>query len=102
MSYILTQFHVKDLNTFKTGFWEADSIRRTNYGLTVALLLCDHNDRNNVTVIYKTEDLQKGLGWFESAELRERAPKAGVIGIPKGVVLDAIEAPKGAMAGSNV
>ena len=100
MSYIVTQFKVKDLNTFKTGFWDADPIRRT-YGLTVERLLHDHDDPNNITVIFRTEDPQKGMGWFESADIRERAPKSGVIGTPKGRVLVEVEAPKAAMAGSK-
>ena len=93
MSYFMARVNFKDYAQWRPVFDEVDPIRRS-YGITVERVFRRSDDPHRVVILYRAEDPEKRLGWFESPELRAAAERAGIIGRPETELLDDITSVK--------
>lgn len=79
--YLLIRHKVKDFTAWKQGY-DAHLPKRTEAGLTEKYLLRADSDPNEVILLFEVEDLGRAKAFSESADLRERMQKLGVVDKP--------------------
>lgn len=79
--YLLIRHKVKDFSAWKLGY-DAHLPKRAEAGLTEKYLLRADADPNEVTLLFEVQDLSRAKAFSESADLKERMQKLGVVGQP--------------------
>jgi hypothetical protein len=79
--YLLIRHKVQDFAAWKQGY-DAHLPKRTEAGLTEKYLLRGDTDPNEVILLFEAQDLSRAKAFCESADLRERMKKLGVVDQP--------------------
>lgn len=79
--YLLIRHKVKDFTAWKQGY-DAHLPKRTEAGLAEKYLLRADSDPNEVFLLFEVQDLSRAKAFSESADLRERMQKLGVVDKP--------------------
>jgi hypothetical protein len=80
-SHLLIRHKVQDFAVWKQGY-DAHLPKRTEAGLTEKYLLRGDTDPNEVILLFEAQDLSRAKVFSESADLRERMQKLGVVDKP--------------------
>jgi hypothetical protein len=80
-SHLLIRHKVKDFPVWKEGY-DAHLPKRAEAGLTEKYLLRGDSDPNEVILLFEVQDPSRAKAFCESADLRERMQKLGVVGQP--------------------
>jgi hypothetical protein len=81
MPFVLVRHRVQDFDRWKPFFDEHEVVRK-EIGLSVAHLMRNADDPQEVLILFATSDLGKARGMTQSDDLRQVMEKAGVIGRP--------------------
>ena len=87
MATIIVNHRVKDFDAWKPYF-DADRERRESFGLKDVTVGRDQNDRNNVYIIFQSNDPSKSEKMFADPGLEKVMKEAGVLNKPGVVVLE--------------
>lgn len=87
MSYIYVNHKVKDFNTWKP-FFDNDIPEQKKSGIQISKLFCTAGDRNNVHILFETNNLEKAQQFFSNPRLKELMHTAGVISEPDVRILE--------------
>ncbi len=82
MASIFIRHHVRDYATWKPFFDEHEPTRRA-HGLSGHRLYRGTDDPNEITIVFKTEDLERAKEFAASEDLRSAMERAGVEGPPE-------------------
>ncbi len=82
MASVFIRHHVKDFATWKPFFDEHEPTRRAN-GLEGHRLYRGMDDPNDITVVFRTADLERAKKFAASGDLRSIMERAGVEGPPQ-------------------
>jgi hypothetical protein len=80
-SHLLIRHKVQDFAAWKQGY-DAHLPKRTEAGLTEKYLLRGDTDPNEVILLFEVQELSRAKAFSESADLRERMQKLGVVDKP--------------------
>ena len=80
-SYMLVRHKVRDFSEWKLGY-DAHLPKRVEAGLTEKYLLRGDHDPSEVILLFEAQDLNRARAFAESADLRERMQKIGVLDNP--------------------
>jgi heme-degrading monooxygenase HmoA len=84
MPYILSQFKVKDFNTWYSGFSSAEGVAmRNETGAQSYQVFQTEDDPNNVIILLKWDSLDNARKFFQSDKLKEATKDSGVLGPPE-------------------
>ncbi len=81
MSYLLIHHKVRDFDTWKKAY-DDHRDARDQAGLKELHLLRNYADRNDIVILFTTEDLERARAFARSDNLRSAMQKAGVVGAP--------------------
>jgi len=87
MNYILIRHKVTNFEKWKDAY-DAHFLARATASLKEEHLLHNLDDRNEVVVLFSTQDLNLAKEFAASSDLRAAMQKAGVIGKPDVYFLD--------------
>lgn len=87
MPYLLIHHKVENFDTWKNAYDEHRSAR-DEAGLTEIHLLRNAADRNDVVILFQSEDLERARAFASSDDLRTAMQKAGVVGAPELIELE--------------
>jgi len=87
MKTVILSHRVKDFTAWKPVY-DADTDRRTQAGLKEIAVGKDTNDKQEVYMIYQTQDVDRAMKMMDDPDLAEAMQKAGVISKPKFIILD--------------
>ena len=80
-SFMLIRHKVRDFSEWKRGY-DAHLPKRLEAGLTEKYLLRGAHDPHEVILLFEAPDLNRAQTFAESADLRERMQRVGVIDKP--------------------
>ena len=89
MPHALVKVTVEDRDRWKSNFEQSAQLRKS-YGSMGVTAFSQAGNPNEVFILGEYEDLDKARQLFQSAEFREVAKKAGVIGAPEVTFLNEI------------
>ncbi|MBN2173282.1 MAG: hypothetical protein JW731_04070 [Bacteroidales bacterium] len=87
MKTVILTHRVKDFATWKP-IYDADNARRTNAGLKEIAVGADANNRQEVYMIFQTQDIDRAMKMMNDPDLAAAMERAGVISKPKLILLD--------------
>ena len=87
MKTVILNHRVKDFATWKPIF-DADTERRNKAGLKQIAVGTDSNDKQEVYMIFQTQDVDRAMKMMDEPGMEETMQKAGVISKPKFIFLD--------------
>jgi hypothetical protein len=88
MSYLMIRHRVEDFGTWKLAY-NAHLSARQAAGLKEAQLMHNVDDSNEVVALFEVHDIKKAQEFVSSPSLQDAMQKAGVLGKPDIMFLDA-------------
>jgi hypothetical protein len=82
-SFVIARPKVQNFSTWKTIYDTGASERETQGGLKQIHLLSNLENKNEVTIIFETSNVEKAKKFLFSEEAQERMKQSGVIGKPE-------------------
>lgn len=82
MKYLFIRHSVRDFETWKIAY-DADRANREQAGLKEVQLLRNTENPDDVFLLFEMSDPAKANAFAQSADLRTRMERAGVVGRPE-------------------